>query len=226
MSQLTVKKCEADKVRNAKEKSRLSELQVYEQEARKAGYQLIAGVDEAGRGPLAGPVVACACIIPQNILIVGVDDSKKLLPKKRQQLFQTLTAHQEIIYGIGIIEHDEIDRVNIYQATILAMKQAVEALKQQPDYLLIDGLGLPQYAIPNKKVIGGDSSSYLIAAASIIAKETRDRIMEDCHAKWPEYGFNKHKGYGTQFHRDAIEKYGACPIHRLSFEPLKSLPQK
>lgn len=204
------------------EKTRLYELQSYERELRLEGYKQIAGIDEAGRGPLAGPVVAAACIIPEWVLIPGIDDSKKLTPKQRKSVFDNLTCHSEVFYGVGIVSHEEIDRLNILQASILAMHHAILTLKQKPDYLLVDGLGFPGFHIPNKKIIQGDSKSYAIGAASIIAKETRDKIMDEYHEKWPEYGFNTHKGYGTEKHRTAIEKYGPCPIHRMTFEPLKS----
>jgi len=210
---------------NLHEMQRLRELQAYEKTARLAGYRWIAGVDEAGRGPLAGPVVAAACMIPEAVYISGINDSKKLTPKQRKILFETLIAHPQVTCGVGIISHLEIDRINILQATIVAMKQAVEALCQKPDYLLIDGLALSNYCIPNTKIIKGDSKSYMIGAASIIAKETRDKIMEEYHEQWPEYGFNKHKGYGTQMHRNAIKHYGPCPIHRKTFEPVASVCQ-
>lgn len=204
------------------EKQRLNALRVDEKELRLQGCRLIAGVDEAGRGPLAGPVVAAACIIPESCFIAGVNDSKKLSPNQRKEIFSDLQNDPTILKGIGIATHTEIDQLNILQATILAMKRAVEALSVQPDYLLIDGLGFSDYLIPNRKVIHGDATSYLIGAASILAKETRDRIMEEYDEKWPSYGFRKHKGYGTEFHRDAIRKYGACPIHRMTFAPLNN----
>ncbi len=202
------------------ELKRLRQLNLFEEEARQGGFQHIAGVDEAGRGPLAGPVVAASCIIPQNLFFPGIDDSKKLSAKKRAELFQELTSNSSVIYGIGIISHEEIDKINILQATIQAMLQAIAKLAVTPDILLVDGMKLPS-PIPSKKIIGGDSLSQSIAAASIIAKETRDRIMEEHDRTWPEYGFKDHKGYGTLKHREAIAKYGPCMIHRMSFKLLE-----
>lgn len=205
------------------EKQRLEELNVYEKKARKQGFKCVAGIDEAGRGPLAGPVVAAACIIPPGVTFPGVNDSKKLTPKKRFELYQALTTHPKTIYAVGQIDSKEIDRINILQATIQAMLQAIAKLSCTPDLLLVDGLSLPHPFIKCQKIIGGDALSQSIAAASIIAKETRDRLMVEYHREWPEYGFDQHKGYGTAQHQDAIARYGACPIHRQTFEPLKSL---
>lgn len=204
------------------ERNRLNQLMIFEKEARKKGFKQIAGVDEAGRGPLAGPVVAAACIIPEKLYIPGVNDSKKLSEKMRQELFEHLTTHKRIVYGVGIVAPEEIDRINIYQATIVAMLQAVANLSEVPDCLLVDGLQLPHPTLPVQKIIGGDASSFCIAAASIIAKVTRDRLMCAYHEHWPHYGFVKHKGYGTAMHLEALEKHGPCVVHRRSFEPLKS----
>lgn len=203
------------------EKLRLQKMMVYEEEAFREGYQLIAGLDEAGRGPLAGPVVAAACILPKGALIAHVNDSKKLIPKIRERLFARLTADASIIYAIGIIEADEIDRLNIYQATIRAMWKAIDGLSSYPDLLFVDGMGLPHPHLPCRKIIKGDHLSQSIAAASIIAKETRDRLMRDYHQLWPQYGFDQHKGYGTAKHLEALGCYGPCPIHRRSFDPIK-----
>lgn len=202
---------------------RLHKLTAFERKARQKGYHNIAGVDEAGRGPLAGPVYAAACVIPKNVFISGVDDSKKLTPRVRSQLYDALTQHPQIHYAIGSVSSEDIDRINILQATILAMKEAVANLPCEPDYLLVDGLTLSHSTISCEKIIGGDSKSYSIAAASIIAKESRDRVMRKYHEKWPQYGFAQHKGYGTRAHREAIHKYGPCPIHRFTFEPIKSM---
>lgn len=204
-----------------REQQRLLQLMHYEQEARCQGYHSIAGIDEAGRGPLAGPVVAAACILPEGMMISGIDDSKKLTEKKREKLFDFLTTSPEVIYGIGIVSSEEIDRVNIYQATILAMLQAVAALALRPDYLLVDGLKLPHPEITSEKIIKGDAKSQSIAAASVLAKVTRDRLMEKYCLQWPQYGFSKHKGYGTAHHLKALTVHGPCPIHRLSFAPCK-----
>ncbi|NGX50542.1 MAG: Ribonuclease HII [Chlamydiae bacterium] len=196
----------------------------FEESAFKSGRRLIAGVDEAGRGPLAGPVVAAACIIPRGLIIDRVDDSKKLLPEEREELFHILTNHPDIVYGVGIVENELIDEMNILQASLHAMSLAIQDLSETPDYLLIDGNHLPPTRIASKAVIKGDSRSQSIGAASIIAKFTRDSLMVEFHKRWPLYGFDKHKGYGTKMHVNAIEIHGPCPIHRRSFEPIKSLP--
>lgn len=186
------------------------------------GYRVIAGVDEAGRGPLAGPVVAAACILPRALLIEGIDDSKQLTSEKREELYRILTTHSEIAFGIGIVEHTRIDEINILNASLEAMALAVQNLKISPDFLLIDGNRLPPTEIAAKAVIKGDSLSQSIGAASIIAKCTRDAIMKKYHQKWPLYGFGQHKGYATELHLETLEKYGPCEIHRRSFAPLKS----
>jgi ribonuclease HII len=197
---------------------------LFENIAKEGGYHVIAGIDEAGRGPLAGPVVAASCLFDDNIIIDGVNDSKKLAPKKRRYLYEQII--QKASYGVGIIDRDVIDSINIYQATIQAMRQAVDNMPVNPDYLLVDGLALFYPGVESEKIIKGDSKSISIAAASIIAKETRDDIMRKYHERWPEYGFEQHKGYGTKQHIAAIEKYGPCPIHRRSFEPIKSLMEE
>jgi ribonuclease HII len=205
---------------------RLLELHIFEREARQKGFGLIAGVDEAGRGPLAGPVVAAACTIPEGTYFPGIDDSKKLTPKQRKILFEKITSDSNVQFGVGIVSHIEIDRINILQATIQAMLEALAKLCKQPQYILVDGLELKHGAVPCQKIVGGDGLSHSIAAASIIAKETRDRLMEEEHKKWPEYGFSSHKGYGTEKHLEALAKYGPCPIHRMTFAPLAGLNAK
>jgi len=197
-------------------------LTTIEEKAHEEGYELIAGVDEAGRGPLAGPVVAAACIIPRGIVIEGVDDSKKLSSEERERLYRLLVSHPQIIYSLGILDHHDIDTLNILQATLRAMALAVEGLSIEPDFLLIDGNQKPPTSIPLQTVVQGDSLSQSIAAASILAKRTRDQLMLEYHLQYPEYGFNEHKGYGTKKHLKAIETYGPCPIHRQSFAPIKS----
>ena len=192
----------------------------FESEARKSGYSLIAGIDEAGRGPLAGPVVSAAVVLPETFCVDDVDDSKKLTPKKRADLFPRI-QEAALAVGVGIVEAETIDRINILQAALLSMAKAVENLAIQPDYLLIDGsfpipMDLPQNALPK-----GDSLSISIAAASIIAKVTRDRMMVDFDNTYPEYGFSKHKGYPTKAHREAIRKFGCSPIHRKTFKGVK-----
>lgn len=200
---------------------RLKKMLAYEREVYKQGFRSIAGIDEAGRGPLAGPVVAAACVLPKGLTIAQMNDSKMLTRAVRKQLFARLTEDPKIAHGIGIVEAAEIDILNIYQATVKAMQMAVRALKELPDYLLVDGMPLEVDGIPSLKIIEGDRLSHSIAAASVIAKETRDRIMEGYDEQWP-YGFAKHKGYGTKEHLEWIKKLGPCPIHRRSFEPIKS----
>lgn len=187
----------------------------------KQGFKCLSGIDEAGRGPLAGPVVAACIYIPKGLWIEGIYDSKKLTEKQRESLFEKLTTHPDIDYGIGIVDEKVIDAINILQATLQAMRQAYQNLTSKTDYVLIDGVSL-SLAVPSIQLIKGDSRSYLVAAASILAKVTRDRLMLEYHQKWPEYGFNTHKGYGTKKHRSALESLGPCPIHRLTFEPIKS----
>lgn len=188
----------------------------YENEAKTAGYKLICGVDEAGRGPLAGPVYAAAVILPDDIDIVGINDSKKLSEKKREQLFSEITQ-KAVAYCVATASVDEIEDINILNAAMLAMKRAVSGLKIKPDIVFIDGNKAPDLDIKTKTIIKGDSLSMSIAAASILAKVSRDRYMYELSEKYPQYMFDKHKGYGTKLHYDAIEKYGICPEHRPSF---------
>jgi len=201
----------------------LNDRTFFEESAYNAGRRLIAGVDEAGRGPLAGPVVAAACILPRGLQIEGVDDSKKLTPEKREELYHVLTTHPDIHYGIGVLESVVIDEINILRAALRAMALAVGELDVEPDYLLIDGNHLPPTHIAAKAVIKGDGRSLSIGAASIIAKHHRDLLMKQYHEKYPRYGFDRHKGYGTKVHVEALKAYGPCPIHRTSFEPVRSL---
>lgn len=202
---------------------RLQKMSNCEKRLKSEGFSRIAGVDEAGRGPLAGPVVAAACIIPDGVFFESLNDSKLLNADQRNTLFEQITTCPNLIYGIGIIDIKTIDRINILQATFAAMRKAVEELSIQPDYILIDGNQLPMFDIPSESLVHGDSLSVSIAAASIIAKVTRDRIMEEMDGKWPEYGFKQHKGYATEQHLDAIQKFGPCSIHRKSFDPIRSM---
>ncbi len=188
----------------------------FEQALWQQGIQAIAGIDEAGRGPLAGPVVAAAVIFPKDCIIDGVNDSKKLSAKRRDFLFDKIHA-QALAVGVGMVDHMEIDRINILQATMLAMKYALEHLSVPPDYILVDGNYFTHKNYRFKTIIEGDAKSFTIAAASIIAKVTRDRLMMELDAQYPEYGFAKHKGYGTKQHLDAIRQYGLCAIHRKTF---------
>lgn len=200
------------------ERQRLFKMMSYERKHHRKGLKVVAGIDEAGRGPLAGPVVAAVCILPKSLLIPQIDDSKKLSPQLREEIYKRLVTSRHIHYGIGIVDSLEIDRVNIYQATIQAMLLAVEQLSFTPDCLLVDGLKLPHPSIPVEKITKGDQLSQSIAAASIIAKVTRDKMMRDYHEQWSMYGFNEHKGYATEKHREALKKHGPCPIHRRSFK--------
>ena len=196
-----------------------SAMDLLEYEAKEVaiGYGNIAGVDEAGRGPLAGPVVAAAVIFPAKIDIAGLDDSKKLSPKKREELFPKIQA-EAVAYGVAIVNREVIDKINILQASLLAMKQAVEQLQTVPDLLLIDGNQKIDSTLDQWAVVKGDSKSLSIAAASVLAKVTRDRVMKDYHKLYPQYEFHRHKGYGTKLHRDLIEEHGPCPIHRSTFK--------
>lgn len=187
-----------------------------EMEIHAKGFTAVCGIDEAGRGPLAGPVVAAAVILPEDIQLPGVNDSKKITEKKREILFDFVKEHA-LAYGIGEASETEIDEINILQATFLAMRRAVEALQIPADYALVDGNRIQGLPVPAETVIGGDGKVLSIAAASILAKVTRDRYMRDMAAQYPEYGFEKHKGYGTKAHYAAIEQYGICPLHRKTF---------
>ncbi len=181
--------------------------------------EIIAGVDEAGRGPLAGPVVAAAVILPKNHKIDGLADSKKLTPKKREKLIDEIKAVSQV--GIGIVSHKTIDEINVLQGTYKAMRKALGRLSKKPEKALIDGFPLPDQVIKNEGVIGGDSKIESISAASIVAKVTRDQIMKDMDPIFPEYGFAQHKGYGTKQHMEALKKFKATPIHRKTFRPVK-----
>lgn len=192
------------------------ELKKFDKKFYGKNISLIAGVDEAGRGPLAGPVVAAAVIFPKNISIPGVNDSKKLSKKKREQLFGIIQK-KALSVGVGIIDCREIERINILNAALKAMRIAVTNLTPQPELILIDGNKVFDYDIPTKCIVKGDAKSFSIAAASIIAKVTRDRIMGKYADKYPFYLWEKNSGYGTKFHREAIVKYGYTPIHRQTF---------
>jgi len=201
----------------------LAERLNYEHEAKSAGFAKVAGVDEAGRGPLAGPVVAACVILPEDVSgLEEVNDSKRLTPAKRERLYQRI--HERALgIGVGIADAPTIDRLNILQATFFAMHQAVESTVPKPDYLLIDGNRRPQWAENAALIVAGDSLSLSIAAASIIAKVTRDRMMEEFDRIFPQWGFGRHKGYGTAGHLDAIRKYGVCDLHRRSFYPITQI---
>ena len=192
------------------------DLWVYEREAFDAGIKLVCGVDEAGRGPLAGPVCAAAVILPPGLEIPGLNDSKKLTDKKRRELYDIM-IEQAVSYGIAFASEQEIDEINILQATFLAMERAMQKLSPQPELALIDGNRTKDFGLPVRTIVKGDSLSASIAAASILAKVTRDRLMEEYDAQYPQYGFAVHKGYGTKRHYAALREYGPCPIHRQTF---------
>lgn len=194
----------------------MSELWKYEHKCYEEGHQLICGVDEAGRGPLAGPVCAAAVILPRDLQIEGLNDSKKLTEKRREALYDVI-IEKAIAYGIAFASEKEIDEINILQATFLAMRRAVEQLSTQPDMVLVDGNREPDLPMPLMTIVKGDSQSANIAAASILAKVTRDRLMMEQDAIYPQYGFALHKGYGTKAHYAALTEHGACPIHRMTF---------
>ncbi|MBI5968570.1 MAG: ribonuclease HII [Deltaproteobacteria bacterium] len=197
-------------------------MEPFEKELRARGFRLIAGLDEAGRGPLAGPVVAAAVVLPEAGKLKGIDDSKKLSAGQRREVFSLLLRKASAI-GLGLIEAQEIDRLNILRASLKAMEMAVGDLPITPDFLLIDGLHSISLPISQRAVPQGDRRCLSIAAASIVAKVTRDRLMEAYHDKYPEYNFAQHKGYGTKEHLQAIRKYGCCPIHRRSFKTIYQL---
>ncbi|MCE5314368.1 MAG: ribonuclease HII [Armatimonadota bacterium] len=191
----------------------------YEMQARSQGYMRVAGVDEAGRGPLAGPVVAAAVILPDDFDQTGVDDSKKLTPARRDKMFDRISS-EAVAIGVGIVEPEEIDRINILRATHLAMRLALEDLNAPCDYALVDGLPVNGLGVPSLAIVKGDGKSVSIGAASIIAKVTRDRIMVEMDRLYPGYGFAGHKGYGSKSHIEAINVLGPCPCHRKSFSPI------
>jgi ribonuclease HII len=205
-----------------------NKLYLFDCSYRRQGYKLIAGVDEAGRGPLAGPVVAAAVIMRPEEVLPGIDDSKKLSPKQRERAFK-LVLQSSLAVGVGIVAPEEIDRINILQASLKAMNYALCGLNLRPDLVLIDGNRIPR-GLPKdlksteaRAVVAGDSLSLAIASASIIAKCLRDSLMRGYHDDFPDYGFDRHKGYGTRYHLAALNRYGPCAIHRKSFEPVKSL---
>ncbi len=197
------------------------------------GCRMIAGVDEAGRGPLAGPVVAAAVVFPVEWILnglpselAGVRDSKRLTASRRAQLYDVLVNHPSVCHAYAVVDSAEIDRINILQATHLAMQKAVANLPVVPDHVLVDGLSVSGLLQPHTPLVGGDAKSFSIAAASIIAKVVRDRLMSEFHARWPQYGFDKHKGYGTPAHLRALALFGPCPIHRKSFRPVRECCQQ
>ena len=200
-----------------KEEARLLLLKEHENELIEKGFKTICGIDEAGRGPLAGPVVVASVIMPANSMIEGVNDSKKISEKKREKIYDQI-LEEAVSYGIAIIGQDEIDEINILNATKKGLTVSLQELTEKPDLIVVDALnGIDTMGIPYESIIKGDAKCYSIAAASILAKVTRDRIMREWDKIYPEYGFEKHKGYGTAAHIAAIKEHGLCPIHRRSF---------
>lgn len=205
-----------------------ADMLCYELEAWQNNHTLVAGTDEAGRGPLAGPVVSGAVIIDRDAIhrlaedtLEGLTDSKKLTEKKREHFFTILSEHPSIHTGVGILNPADIDRMNILEASRQSMRDAIIDLNPSPDFILVDGLAVPDLPAPSNPIVKGDSKSLSIAAASIIAKVTRDRIMLEYADQYPEYGFHRHKGYGTKAHLEALREHGPCPIHRRSFKPVR-----
>lgn len=205
-----------------KEKLRYEKLFEFEEDCFSKGYHLVAGIDEVGRGPLAGPVVAAAVILPEGIELLGINDSKQLSEAKREQLFEEI-REKAVAIGVGCVSHEEIDRINIYEATKVAMSQAVEKLEIPPDFLLLDAMKLPHIPLPQLDLIKGDARSISIAAASIIAKVTRDRLMKDYDKAYPGYDFAHNAGYGTAKHLEGLQTLGVTPIHRKTFAPVKHM---
>ena len=192
---------------------------LFETEARRCGYRLVAGLDEAGRGPLAGPVVAAAVMLPRRCLLAGLNDSKQLTEAERERLYDEI--HRRAVgIGVGQASEREIDAMNILEATRLAMGRAIQALPSVPDYLLLDAIELPAIHLPQRAIIKGDTLSVSIAAASVVAKVTRDRLMGEYHRQYPQYNFQAHKGYGTAEHLQMLAAHGPCAIHRRSFRPV------
>lgn len=196
----------------------------FETAARAFGFLYVAGVDEAGRGPLAGPVVAGAVILPEHLEgLPGLNDSKQLTAAKREFLFAALLERGDVHCSVGMASAEEIDRINILRATHLAMSRAVQGLSRQADFCLVDGLPVKGLPVPHRAIVKGDGRSLSIAAASVLAKVTRDRMMTEADAEYPQYGFAKHKGYGTKAHMEALRRHGPCPLHRRSFAPVSQM---
>ncbi|WAA13618.1 ribonuclease HII [Fervidibacillus halotolerans] len=214
-----IEKWKRKKERLLQEEKRLEEMLVFEKQVKFQGFRYIAGIDEVGRGPLAGPVVAAAVILPDDFRLQSINDSKQLSPKKREQLYEQI-LRQAISVGIGMVDHEEIDRINIYQATKKAMNMAIKQLSPLPDYLLIDGMNI-DCPISQTSIVKGDARSLSIASASIVAKVRRDRMMIQYGKTYPEYGFERNMGYGTKEHLEAINRFGPSPIHRKTFAPIK-----
>ncbi|HYG59844.1 MAG TPA: ribonuclease HII [Symbiobacteriaceae bacterium] len=205
-----------------REKERLGRMYSYERQVWAMGYRQVAGVDEVGRGPLAGPVVAAAVILPGELSLLGLEEVRRLTGKRRQELYEQI-REKAVAVGIGMVHPEGIDEANVMMATYKAMVKAVTDLSVQPDYLLIDALHLPGVAQPQAPIAGGDGQSCSIAAASVVAKVIRDEYMIEMDKQYPQYGFASHKGYGTQEHRAALERYGPCPIHRKTYGSVREI---
>lgn len=218
--QALIRKYERMQEKEAQQLIAFKEMCNFENGARKSGRGLIAGVDEAGRGPLAGPVVAASVILPQDFMLLGLNDSKQLTEKDRDYFF-TVIKEQAISYQIAVISNEKIDQVNILEATKLAMYEAVRGLEQQPDHVLIDAVALPRLGISSEAIVKGDARSVSIAAASILAKVTRDRLMKEIHQEFPMYDFSSNMGYGTKKHLEGLQSHGISPYHRKSFAPIR-----
>ena len=221
-AQKLAERYEKQQARRQVERLRLSAMYQYENEAYSRGRKIVAGVDEAGRGPLAGPVSVAAVILPPNLLLPRLNDSKKLSAGVREELYEKILAQAVSVRQV-FIQPELIDRINILQATMRGMYEALAGLEPQPEQVLIDAVHLKELTVPQLSLIKGDARSASIAAASIIAKVARDRLMDEYDKAYPEYGFAAHKGYGTAEHIAALRRYGPCPIHRMSFEPVRSI---
>ncbi|MGO4887800.1 ribonuclease HII [Anaerobacillus sp. MEB173] len=222
--QKLVKKWQRQREEQKELEKSFEKMSIYENALRKENKKIIAGIDEVGRGPLAGPVVAAAVILPDDFYLLGLNDSKKLTSKKRDEFYEYIIEHAFAV-GIGIITAKEIDEINIYEATKKAMMTAILDLPIEPEHLLIDAMKLP-ISLPQTSIIKGDQNSVSIAASSVIAKVTRDRIMEKLGSRFPQYGFENHMGYGTAQHLNALSEYGVMNEHRRSFSPIKELMEK
>lgn len=215
-------KYEKQKQKQQKLQDKFLEMMHYETVARARGHEFIAGVDEAGRGPLAGPVVAAAVILPADFELFGLDDSKQLTEEQRNDFFEII-QEKAISYSIKMISNKKIDEINILQATKLGMVEAIIGLEQKPDHILIDAVALTDLPCTSEAIIKGDAKSISIAAASILAKVTRDRIMQEIHKKYPDYGFHSHMGYGTKMHINRLKEFGITPYHRRTFAPVQAV---
>ncbi|WP_379597039.1 ribonuclease HII [Oceanobacillus luteolus] len=218
--QVLLHKYEKEKLKKEQQLANFEEMLTYEKHAKNNGHQYIAGVDEAGRGPLAGPVVAASVILPDDFVLLGLNDSKQLTEKERENFFDII-IEQAVSYNVAVISNEQIDHLNILEATKLAMYQAVDGLSQKPDHVLLDAVALPQLTMSFDVIVKGDAKSITIAAASILAKVTRDRLMRKIHNEYPMYDFNSNMGYGTKKHMESLERYGASPYHRRSFAPVR-----